>query len=197
MEADVARAARPALRSADWDVPVRLVADVPTGETRGHSAGASAVTLRAAPRVPLPGLVGVTLTVREIDGEQVLTDVAPLVGAATPGGGATEPRSLGDVLDGLRDADGPVPVLAAGTPFARAVLGALAAVPAGERRTYAELAAMAGSPRAVRAAASVMSRNRVPLVLPCHRIVPSAGGVGRYGWGEGVKRALLDAEAAA
>lgn len=181
--------AREALQGADWDVPVRLVADVPTG--------ASAVTLRATPSVALPGLAGVTLTVREIDGEQVLTDVAPVVGGATPPGGAPQVRSLGDVLDSLKDAGGSVPVHAAGTPFARAVLAALAVVPAGERRTYAELAAMAGSPRAVRAAASVMARNRVPLVLPCHRIVPSGRGVGRYGWGERVKRALLDAEVAA
>jgi methylated-DNA-[protein]-cysteine S-methyltransferase len=86
-------------------------------------------------------------------------------------------------------------VLIAGTPFTRAVLEALLDVPLGERSTYALLARAAGRPRAVRAAASVLARNRVPLVLPCHRIVPSGGGTGRYAWGEEVKAVLLDLEA--
>ena len=63
--------------------------------------------------------------------------------------------------------------------------------------TYAELARAAGAPRAVRAAARVMSTNVVPLVLPCHRVVPTGGGTGRYGWGDEVKQQLLALERAA
>jgi methylated-DNA-[protein]-cysteine S-methyltransferase len=92
--------------------------------------------------------------------------------------------------------DRAVPVVVDGTPFTSAVLAALTRVPAGQRCTYTELAVAAGRPRAVRAAASVMARNRVPLVLPCHRVVPTGGGTGRYAWGEAVKAALLVAEAA-
>ena len=115
-----------------------------------------------------------------------------------PGGapGAAPDGTLGDLLTRLQGPDGTVGVRVAGTAFTRDVLAALCRIPAGERRTYAELAALAGHPGAVRAAASVMARNRVPLVLPCHRVVPSGGGAGRYGWGETVKVALLAAEGA-
>jgi methylated-DNA-[protein]-cysteine S-methyltransferase len=82
------------------------------------------------------------------------------------------------------------------TPFQRAVVDALRAVPWGETVTYGELAALAGHPNAHRAAGSVCARNRFPLVVPCHRVV-AAGSLGRYGsLGLSYKRRLLALEGA-
>jgi len=80
------------------------------------------------------------------------------------------------------------------TDFQRAVAETLRAVPYGDVVTYGELAALAGYPNAQRAAGTFCAHNRLPLVLPCHRVV-SAGGLGSYGsLGEGFKRRLLDLE---
>ncbi len=80
------------------------------------------------------------------------------------------------------------------TPFQRAVADTLRAVPHGEVVTYGELAALAGYPNAQRAAGTFCAHNRIPLVIPCHRVV-SADGIGSYGsLGEGFKRRLLTLE---
>jgi O-6-methylguanine DNA methyltransferase len=79
-------------------------------------------------------------------------------------------------------------------PFEQTVLTELRRIPRGEVRTYAWLAGAAGQPRAVRAVGNAMARNPVPLLLPCHRVVPTGGGVGNYGFGSAVKRALLERE---
>ena len=80
------------------------------------------------------------------------------------------------------------------TEFQRAVAEALRAVPYGEVVTYGELAALAGYPNAQRAAGTFCAHNRLPLLLPCHRVV-SAGGIGSYGsLGVGFKRRLLELE---
>jgi methylated-DNA-[protein]-cysteine S-methyltransferase len=68
------------------------------------------------------------------------------------------------------------------------------AIPFGKVLTYAELAAAAGSPRAVRAAGQAMARNPVPIVVPCHRVLRTGGGLGGYGGGLHVKQWLLDLE---
>jgi methylated-DNA-[protein]-cysteine S-methyltransferase len=67
-------------------------------------------------------------------------------------------------------------------------------IPFGKVMTYAELAAAAGSPRAVRAAGQAMARNPVPIVVPCHRVLRTGGALGGYGGGLDVKRWLLDME---
>jgi O-6-methylguanine DNA methyltransferase len=82
------------------------------------------------------------------------------------------------------------------TDFQQKVLGALRSIPRGEVRTYRWLARRAGRPRAVRAAGNVMARNPIPFILPCHRVVPSAGGIGNYGLGRRMKRDLLIREGA-
>ena len=80
------------------------------------------------------------------------------------------------------------------TPFQRAAAEALRAVPYGETVTYGELAALAGHPNAQRAAGTFCARNRLPLILPCHRVV-AAGGIGSYGsLGVEYKRRLLELE---
>ena len=74
------------------------------------------------------------------------------------------------------------------------VLQTLTRIPRGEVRTYAWVARQVGRPRAVRAVANVIARNIVPYVVPCHRVVPSSGGIGNYAFGSSAKRALLERE---
>lgn len=83
------------------------------------------------------------------------------------------------------------------TGFRRQVLGHLVEIPYGATRSYTELAAAAGRPRAVRAAAGGCSHNPIPLVIPCHRVVRSDGSLGGYAGGLDVKRRLLALEAGA
>ncbi|HEX6339839.1 methylated-DNA--[protein]-cysteine S-methyltransferase [Umezawaea sp.] len=80
--------------------------------------------------------------------------------------------------------------------FRRAVLAHLAEIPYGRTESYAEVAAAAGSPKAVRAVGTACATNPLPLVLPCHRVVRSDGSSGNYRGGEDAKRTLLTLEAA-
>ena len=80
------------------------------------------------------------------------------------------------------------------TPFQRAVADALRTIGFGETVTYGELAALAGYPNAQRAAGTFCAHNRLPLIVPCHRVV-AAGGIGSYGsLGAEYKRRLLELE---
>jgi AraC family transcriptional regulator, regulatory protein of adaptative response / methylated-DNA-[protein]-cysteine methyltransferase len=87
-----------------------------------------------------------------------------------------------------------LPLDVRGTAFQRAVWEELRRIPAGETRTYAEVAEAIGAPRASRAVGSACGANPVPIVVPCHRVVPSAGGVGNYGLGPHRKEELLRRE---
>lgn len=80
------------------------------------------------------------------------------------------------------------------SPFARRVYAALGEVPCGGVVTYAELARRSGHAGAARAVGTAMSGNPLPLVVPCHRVVPASGGVGGYRGGPAVKAWLLDRE---
>lgn len=84
--------------------------------------------------------------------------------------------------------------LADASDLERGVLVALTRIPRGEVRSYSWLARQAGRPRAVRAVASILARNHAPFLLPCHRVVPAAGGVGDYMFGSRKKRELLERE---
>jgi methylated-DNA-[protein]-cysteine S-methyltransferase len=88
----------------------------------------------------------------------------------------------------------PVDLTLVSGAFRRQVLEELRQVPFGGVVTYGALAARAGRPRAARAAGSACARNPVPLLVPCHRVVPGSGGVGSYGGGADRKRALLARE---
>jgi methylated-DNA-[protein]-cysteine S-methyltransferase len=78
--------------------------------------------------------------------------------------------------------------------FVQRVLRETAQIPFGETRTYGEMATSAGSPRAFRAAGSALGANPIPIVVPCHRVLRSGGGLGGYGGGLDVKRELLTLE---
>jgi len=80
-----------------------------------------------------------------------------------------------------------------GTPFQQNVWAALSEIPYGEVISYADLAAWAGRPNAVRAAGSACGSNRLPIVIPCHRVVARSG-LGGFGGGLKVKKALLKLE---
>ena len=78
--------------------------------------------------------------------------------------------------------------------FTLSVLRELGHVPYGETTTYGALAARVGHPRAARAVGTVMNRNRIPIVLPCHRVVGSDGSLVGYGGGLDRKVKLLELE---
>ncbi len=97
------------------------------------------------------------------------------------------------VLEGQQEASS-IPLDLRGTPFQQRVWQTLLKVPRGSTWSYSQLAAKAGKPRAVRAAASACARNPVGLIVPCHRILRCDGSLGGYYWGAERKRALLQRE---
>jgi methylated-DNA-[protein]-cysteine S-methyltransferase len=128
--------------------------------------------------------------------EALATYVSPRVLEA-PGRLDEERRELEEYFEGKRD-HFDVAVDWALTPagFRNRVLHAVARIPYGKTKTYAEIAKQAGNPRAFRAAGTACGRNPIPVIVPCHRVVQSGGGVGNYGGGPEMKRALLDLEGA-
>jgi len=88
-----------------------------------------------------------------------------------------------------------LPVDVAGSPFERRVWDVLRTIPAGQTRTYAEVARAAGSPGAARAVGQACAANRLAVVIPCHRVVRADRAAGGYRWGVDRKRALLAREA--
>jgi methylated-DNA-[protein]-cysteine S-methyltransferase len=79
-------------------------------------------------------------------------------------------------------------------PFQREVLLELIKVPYGEVVTYGELAELCGRPRAARAVGGAMRSNPLPIVIPCHRVLPSSGGLGGFGGRPELKQRLLEIE---
>lgn len=103
--------------------------------------------------------------------------------------------AVADYLDGDLTAIDRVPVAQPSrSGFLAAVWQALRETKPGDPLTYTALAARAGRPAAVRAAANACARNDAALFVPCHRVVRTDGGLGGYRWGTGVKRWLLDHE---
>jgi methylated-DNA-[protein]-cysteine S-methyltransferase len=83
-----------------------------------------------------------------------------------------------------------------GGGFERRVWAHVAAIPYGTTTTYGEIAAALDAPGAARAVGAANGRNPIPLIVPCHRVVQTGGGIGNYGGGPEMKRALLDLEGA-
>ncbi len=88
-----------------------------------------------------------------------------------------------------------LPLAGAGTDFQREVWAALTRIPYGETRSYAELAALVGRPRAVRAVGAANGRNPLAIVVPCHRVIGADGSLTGYAGGLAAKRWLLAHEA--
>lgn len=100
-----------------------------------------------------------------------------------------------DFLSGRWNALDEVPLdIQRGTPFQRRVWELLRAIPCGQTCTYADLARNLGQPTATRAVARACAANPIAVLVPCHRVVRSDGGLGGYRWGIERKRALLALE---
>ena len=104
-------------------------------------------------------------------------------------------RIVGFITDPDRNLDLPLDIQ--GTAFQARVWRALQKIPLGKTASYTEIAAALGRPKAVRAVAQACAANKVALLVPCHRVIRSDGGIGGYRWGPERKRALLDRELAA
>lgn len=107
------------------------------------------------------------------------------------------PRHYADIIRRAAKGEtaGAVPLDLSGlSPFEREVLLLLKQIPRGEVRPYGWLARQAGRPKAARAVGQALGRNPLPLLLPCHRVVPAEGGVGKYIFGSKIKRRLLKRE---
>ena len=129
--------------------------------------------------------------------EGALEALGPEVAGAEHSPAALEEvrRRLGDYLSGDEGSlDDLTLDLGDSPPFFRAAWEACRSIPPGETRSYAWLAAAAGRPRAYRAAGQAMAKNRLAVVVPCHRVVGSDGGLGGYGGGLDKKARLLALE---
>lgn len=92
---------------------------------------------------------------------------------------------------------GDVPVDLVGTAFQKKVWDALMKIPRGQTCSYADLAAALGEPKAARAVAGACARNKVAIVVPCHRVIRGDGSPGGYRWGLPLKQQLLERERSA
>jgi len=81
--------------------------------------------------------------------------------------------------------------LSGATPFQRSVWQAARLIPYGQTRSYAWLAGQVGSPGAARAVGQALGRNPLPIIIPCHRVLASNGGLGGFSWGLEMKNFLL------
>jgi methylated-DNA-[protein]-cysteine S-methyltransferase len=119
---------------------------------------------------------------------------ASLRGASIRRGETSAAAALRDYFAGDVTALETVTVSQPGGPYHTSVWAAMRTVAPGTTVSYSELAARAGAPRAVRAAASACARNAICLFIPCHRIVRSDGTLGGYYYGLDTKRRLLEHE---
>lgn len=87
-----------------------------------------------------------------------------------------------------------LPLEIVGTDFQKRVWNSLLTIPYGERRSYGEIAAALGVPRAVRAVGAANGTNPLPIVIPCHRVIGARGNLVGYGGGLPLKKRLLDFE---
>jgi len=83
-----------------------------------------------------------------------------------------------------------------GTLFQKKVWSALARIPYGKTKSYQEIAKSIGHPKAFRAVGNANGSNPIPIILPCHRVIETNGGLGGFGYGIRVKQLLLDFERA-
>jgi methylated-DNA-[protein]-cysteine S-methyltransferase len=152
-------------------------------------------TDRGVVKIALPSHRGSTLTE-----DQVLEELARTVSPRlleSPKRLDEERRELDAYFAGKRDRfDVRVDWSLTPAGFRSRALHAVARIPYGKTRTYGEIAKAAGNARAFRAAGTACGINPVPLIVPCHRVVQSGGGVGNYGGGPEMKRALLALEGA-
>ncbi|MFM6841392.1 MAG: methylated-DNA--[protein]-cysteine S-methyltransferase [Candidatus Planktophila sp.] len=102
--------------------------------------------------------------------------------------------TLENYFDGALTAINSIAVKQPGGDFSQAAWASMRKIKAGTAESYADLAYRAGSPAAVRAAGSACAKNKIAVIIPCHRIIKSGGAIGAYGWGVNKKVWLLKHE---
>ncbi len=108
--------------------------------------------------------------------------------------GITE--KLSDYFDGDIRAINSIKVKQPGGDFSQAAWAAMRKIKAGTTESYSDLAHRTGSSAAVRAAGSACAKNKIAIIIPCHRIIKTGGAIGAYGWGVNKKLWLLQHEGA-
>lgn len=192
-----------AIYAAGYESPAR--AFVEAGEQLGMTPGrwkdgGAGEVIRFAVADSALGPVLVAATERGLcriafdEGEDSLRDRFPRaqILAADPGFAALVRQVVETIA--VPGAGMTLPLDVRGTAFQQAVWQALRSIPVGETRSYAELAAMAGRPGAVRAAGSACGANALAVAIPCHRVVRTDGSLGGYAYGLERKERLLAAE---
>ena len=143
------------------------------------------------------GIVRIAYT-RFTPADDVLTLLAERISPAiveTPSGLDQARRELDEYFAGDRTTfDLPLDLALVRGPFGRRVLEQTGRIAFGDAASYAQIAARAGSPRAVRAAGNALGANPIPIVIPCHRVLRTGGGLGGYTGGLAAKRHLLALE---
>lgn len=193
---------------AGYGSPSRVSAHKPTGSGLTPAAyrhGAAGQTVRYAVVACSLGRLLVAATATGVCAVKLGAADAGLVAELTREFAAADVRAGGlprtwlasvtQAIDRRRAGSADVPLDVQGTAFQWTVWKALLAIPSGQTRTYAALAREIGRPRAARGVARACATNPVAIVVPCHRVVPAAGGPGGYRWGAARKQALLRREA--
>jgi methylated-DNA-[protein]-cysteine S-methyltransferase len=185
---------------------------MPSWRSGRRSSPAAEVNTQPRPRRLLLAFPGAPLLLATYDDRALRSLEFWEQGRHPPAGTRTEPErgdalgwqiatELREYFAGTRREFG-IPLAPEGTAFQRRVWDALRAIPCGEVRSYAQIAEAVDSPRAFRAVGQANRRNPLPVVIPCHRVLASGGGLGGFmGSGEGgagteLKRALLQLEGA-
>ncbi|MCA0912453.1 bifunctional transcriptional activator/DNA repair enzyme AdaA [Marinobacter nauticus] len=175
---------------------------------RTYRAGGAGEVIVYAGRTTALGLMMMAATDRGVCFVEFGDDEASLIGrlrsefpkaelAASPARNAPELDAWVEALDQHISAGAPRPDLPLdmrGTAFQVKVWQFLLSIREGDVLSYSEVAAKIDKPRAVRAVASACGKNRIGVLIPCHRVLRGDGGLGGYRWGLERKRALLDAE---
>lgn len=193
---------------AGYGSPSRVADQKPTGRGLSPSAyrkGAAGAAINYAVVSSALGRLLVAGTEKGVCAVKLGTADGPLVAALSAEfpGATVQPgtlpagwaRAIAAAIGAAPARTPDVPMDVRGTAFQYRVWKALLAIPAGETRTYAQVASAIGRPGASRAVARACASNPVALVVPCHRVVPAAGGPGGYRWGAARKAALLAREA--
>jgi len=135
------------------------------------------------------GVCAVTYLDHEADTDTALADIAGRIGPRIVRS-RDETRGVREQLEAYLEGDAvafdlPVDLRLVHSPFQRDVLTELQRVPRGEVTTYGTLSARIGRPRAVRATGTALGRNPIPIIVPCHRVLPTGGALGFYSAGDG------------
>lgn len=100
-----------------------------------------------------------------------------------------------DWIEKVRSLNFDVPFVLSGTDFQKMVWNHLRSIPSGTTVSYSDVATAIGRPKAIRAVASACGKNKLAILIPCHRVVKNDGKISKYRWGVDRKRMLLDIEA--